>query len=311
MDEKFDREEKALPRLPVTEEIEMGCNSDQRSKTLVPQETTNPLSGLFIFSCIISLPCIGIAIADTIFFPQILLPLNELPTLPVALIYLYIGSFALKVCQYIRGLGFKFIQPVSDCRYDLLQCLQQNMRSWAQYTANFWERERGFEKRITSYQKTFAWYLACPAFANKGIEYWRSCNLGAVILIFWAHYLLCRAVYILAHVFVWEELVSLKGTATGCIIFMAVIFVLLQVMFLDGFMHSTAARYGRGLRMAALAEQIRDGRFSKQEDVETAEAAKEKLLWWLDKLVRNSSDSPQEEERERKTIENMLLASRL
>jgi hypothetical protein len=50
-----------------------------------------------------------------------------------------------------------------------------------------------------------------------------------------------------------------------------------------------AGRFGRGLRMSALAQQI--GQSCFYEDVENAETHKERMTWWIESVVRSDSDN--------------------
>jgi hypothetical protein len=64
----------------------------------------------------------------------------------------------------------------------------------------------------------------------------------------------------------------------------------LQSKSMSGFLYSNAEKFGRGLRMSALAENIRGELIDIQGDMERAETTKEKLVWWIENLVPSTEE---------------------
>jgi uncharacterized membrane protein len=92
---------------------------------------------------------------------------------------------------------------------------------------------------------------------------------------------------------------------------MVVNVVVLQFMLTNGFLHSDAARYERGMRMSALAREIREEYARSKVDEEIAENTEQNLTWWLENLVSRGSDEQKANEEVERKIKSMLKYSSL
>lgn len=98
------------------------------SERIAPNKKATLLSDRLSTVCMFSPLLILGSILDLVYSP-VEKRISELPTPCAVLIFLYVGSFALHTCFYIRGILFKFALPKSDARDDHLICIKENIRA--------------------------------------------------------------------------------------------------------------------------------------------------------------------------------------